>query len=60
MGSSFLCGGLSRYDRTPARTSSAKRDPCCKFYGHYDLSDLERAMDALAKARHAEAEEPAD
>jgi integrase len=30
------------------------------IYGHYDLSDLERAMDALAKARRAEAEEPAD
>ena len=30
------------------------------IYGHYDLNDLERAMDALAKARRAEAEEPAD
>jgi site-specific recombinase XerC len=30
------------------------------IYGHYDLSDLERAMEALAKARRAETEEPAD
>jgi integrase len=30
------------------------------IYGHYDLSDLERAMEALAKARQAEEEEPAD
>jgi site-specific recombinase XerD len=30
------------------------------IYGHYDLSDLERAMEALAKARRAEDEEPAD
>jgi hypothetical protein len=29
------------------------------IYGHYDLSDLERAMDALARARR-EREEPAD
>ena len=29
------------------------------IYGHYDLSDLERAMDALARARR-EGEEPAD
>ena len=29
------------------------------IYGHYDLSDLERAMEALARARR-EAEEPAD
>jgi integrase len=30
------------------------------IYGHYDLSDLERAMEALAKARRAEADEPAE
>jgi integrase len=30
------------------------------LYGHYDLSDLERAMEALARARRAEEEEPAD
>jgi integrase len=30
------------------------------IYGHYDLSDLERAMEALAKARRAEEEEPAE
>jgi integrase len=30
------------------------------IYGHYDLSDLEKAMEALAKARRAEAEEPAE
>lgn len=30
------------------------------IYGHYDLSDLERAMEALARARRQEAEEPAD
>jgi hypothetical protein len=30
------------------------------IYGHYGLSDLERALDALAKDRRAEAEEPAD
>ena len=30
------------------------------IYGHYDLSDLERAMEALAKARRAEEDEPAD
>lgn len=29
------------------------------IYGHHDLTDLERAMDALAKARRAEVEEPA-
>jgi integrase len=29
------------------------------IYGHYDLTDLERALDALARARRAEAE-PAD
>jgi integrase len=29
------------------------------IHGHYDLSDLERAMDALARARR-EREEPAD
>jgi integrase len=29
------------------------------IYGHYDLSDLERAMDALARARR-EREEPAE
>jgi|Tabmets5t2r1_1033131.scaffolds.fasta_scaffold40189_3 hypothetical protein len=28
------------------------------IYGHYDLTDLERALDALAKDRLAEAEEP--
>ena len=30
------------------------------IYGHYHLSDLERAMEALAKARRAEEEEPAE
>lgn len=30
------------------------------IYGHYDLSDLERAMEALAKARRAAEDEPAD
>jgi integrase len=30
------------------------------IYGHYDLSDLERAMEALAKARRTEADEPAE
>jgi integrase len=30
------------------------------IYGHYDLSDLERAMEALARARRQEGEEPAD
>ena len=30
------------------------------IYGHYDLSDLERAMEALAKARRASDEEPDD
>ncbi len=30
------------------------------IYGHYDMSDLERAMDALARARRSEEEEPAD
>ena len=30
------------------------------IYGHYDLSDLERALEALAKARRAQEEEPAD
>ena len=29
------------------------------IYGHYDLSDLERAMDALARSRR-ERDEPAD
>jgi hypothetical protein len=30
------------------------------IYGHYELSDLERAMEALAKARRGEEEEPAE
>jgi integrase/recombinase XerC len=30
------------------------------IYGHYDLSDLERAMEALARSRRQEAEEPDD
>src|SRR4029453_1136657 len=30
------------------------------IYGHYDLTDLERAMEALAKARRAESAEPPD
>jgi integrase/recombinase XerC len=30
------------------------------IYGHYDLSDLERAMEALAKSRRAEEGEPAE
>lgn len=30
------------------------------IYGHYDLSDLERAMEALAKARRVVEEEPGD
>jgi integrase len=30
------------------------------IYGHYDLSDPERAMEALAKARRADDEEPAE
>ena len=30
------------------------------IYGHYDLSDLERAMDAFARARRKEGEEPSD
>jgi integrase/recombinase XerC len=30
------------------------------IYGHYDLSDLERAMEALAKSRRADQEEPDD
>jgi len=30
------------------------------IYGHHDLSDLERAMEALAKVRRSEEEEPAD
>jgi len=30
------------------------------IYGHYDLSDLERAMEAFARARRQEDEEPAD
>ncbi len=30
------------------------------IYGHYDLSDLERAMEALAHAKRLEEEEPAD
>jgi integrase/recombinase XerC len=30
------------------------------IYGHYDLSDLERAMEALAKARRADEDEPAE
>ena len=30
------------------------------IYGHYGLSDLERAMEALAKARRAEQDEPAE
>jgi integrase len=30
------------------------------IHGHYDLRDLERAMEALAQARRAEEEEPAE
>jgi integrase len=30
------------------------------IHGHYDLSDLERAMEALAKARRADEKEPAE
>jgi integrase len=30
------------------------------IYGHYDLSDLERAMEALARSRRQEGEEPTD
>jgi integrase len=30
------------------------------IYGHYDLSDLERSMEALARSRRQEDEEPAD
>jgi integrase len=30
------------------------------IYGHYDLSDLAQAMEALGKARRAEEEEPAE
>jgi integrase len=30
------------------------------IYGHYDLSDLEHAMEALAKVRRVEEDEPAD
>jgi integrase/recombinase XerC len=30
------------------------------IYGHYDLSDLERAMEALAKAQRADEKEPAE
>jgi integrase len=30
------------------------------IYGHYDLSDLERAMEALARARRQDDEEPTD
>ena len=30
------------------------------IYGHYDLSDLERAMEALARARRADDNEPAE
>jgi integrase len=30
------------------------------IYGHYDLTDLERAMEALARARRQEDEEPTD
>jgi integrase/recombinase XerD len=30
------------------------------IYGHYDITDLERAMEALAQARRAQEEEPAD
>jgi integrase/recombinase XerC len=30
------------------------------IYGHYDLSDLEKAMEALAKSRRASAGEPAE
>jgi integrase len=28
------------------------------IYGHYDLSDLERAMDAFANARRVDEDEP--
>jgi integrase len=30
------------------------------IYGHYDMSDLERAMEALARARRCAEDEPAD
>jgi hypothetical protein len=30
------------------------------IYGHYDLGDLERSMDALARFRRQEDEEPVD
>jgi len=30
------------------------------IYGHYDLSDLERAMEALARIRRQEGNEPTD
>lgn len=30
------------------------------IYGHYDLSDLEQAMEALARARRSAEDEPAD
>ena len=48
-------GDVSNANSWPGTDGTRTRD----LLGHYDLSDLERAMEALARSRR-EGEEPAD